>query len=382
MSTDDLEPIDLEPVDLQPADLQGDGDGPRLDGDQDRRPSWIWIGLVGVVLVAWAAIALTNRGSHAASAPPPRAPPTAAPFPSVVPTAHVDPITTLAPKLWTGLRGLGSGRFAVVVDDRLYVVNDADTEAEASLIPLPDGHLTIDGESGSSLLAATFEHTLVATTSKATRTLAVSDTAIQAAPPGQWWFLRSDGTIRADPAGTPLRIPTGLRIVAAMKNGFIGIDAPDFRWVLWSGPTSGTMRAIAPPGYQLLVAGPDLAVFKYGCGYNGCGIAIVDVEHGGITTNRFSSAPQYAAFSPDDSRLALASNQGDVMIVDTKTGGVVSGGRTISAAVAALPFSWTPDGRWLLVVGTDDVKLVRAADGVITKVIPETSGLEQLVALP
>ncbi len=71
------------------------------------------------------------------------------------------------------------------------------------------------------------------------------------------------------------------------------------------------------------------------------------------------------------------------MILDTKTGGVVSGGRTISAAVGAIPFSWTPDGRSLLVVGIHDVKVVRAAsDGVITKVIPATAGLEQLVALP
>ncbi len=390
MSSDDLEPVDLQSIELQPVDLQPvgaetGGDAPRFDGDQDRRPSWIWIGIVGAVLVAWAAIALITHGSHDSSAPPPTPPPTAVPSPSVVPTAQVDPVTTLAPKLWTGLRGLGSGRFAAVIADRLFVLNDASTEAEASLITLPEGHLTIDEQSGSSILASTFAETLVATTSKATRTLTVRDTAIPAASPGQWWYLRNDGTIRADSAATPLRIPTGLRVVAALKDGFVGIDAPDFRWVFWSGATStraGTVKNLLAPGYQLLVTGPNLAVFKFGCGYSGCGIAIVDVEHGAITTNRFPSAPQFAAFSPDDSRLALASNQGDVMILDTKTGGVVSGGRTISAAVGALPFSWTPDGRSLLVVGTHDVKVVRASDGVITKVIPATAGLEQLVALP
>jgi hypothetical protein len=361
----DLEPVDLEPVDLEPVDVEPVGDESRFEGARDRRPAWIWVGVFGAGLAAWAVIALTTRDDHTHPA-------------STTPTSepHADRRAVLTPRLRTVLRGLGSDRFAAVIDDRLYVLDEA--RPEASLVRLPEGHVTITDQSGSSLLASTFEETIVSTRPIGTRTLSPRDVALRAVAPAQWWLLRNDGTIRRERGGELEGVPPGLRVVAAVRDGFVALDARS-GWVLWS---HSTVRPIGPLGAQLLTTGPRTIVFKNNCGYNGCALEILDLARGTVTTTQLSRVPEFAAFSPDGTRLALATTLADVYILDAKTGVEVARTRSRDSPTPSLPFTWTPDSRALLVVQDHDVEILYASDRLANRVIAATDGLQQLVTLP
>ncbi|MDP9332952.1 MAG: hypothetical protein M3Q30_06555 [Actinomycetota bacterium] len=360
MTEDDLSPIDLEPVDLEPV-----GDESRLERARDRRSARVGVVLVAVGFAAWAVIALATRDGHSRPA-------------STTPTSepHVDRLAVLTPRLRTGLRGTGSGRFAAVIDDRLYLLDEA--RPDASLVRLPEGHVTIADHSGSSLLASTFEETIVSTRPVGTRTLSPREVALRAVAPAQWWFLRNDGTIRSDRGGELEHVPPGLRVVAAVRDGFVALDARS-AWVLWS---HSTVRPIGRPGAQLLTAGPRAIAFKKNCGYNGCALEILDLAHGTVTTIQLSRVPEFAAFSPDGTRLALATTLADVYIFDTKTGVEVARTHSRGSPSPSLPFTWTPDSRALLVVQDHDVEIVHASAGLATRVVAGTDGLQQLAALP
>ena len=367
---DELEPLELEPIDLEPA-----GDLPRSERERgparSRRRTWAGLALVGIGLVSWAAIASTTRDERANPVPPPVTPTTTT-------TAPVDRVATVAPALRAGLRGIGSGRFAAVIDDRLYLL-DA-TRAAPTLVRLPEGHATIEERSGSSLLTSTFEQTLVATRPIATRTLSPRDSAIPALEPGRWWLVRNDGTVRDDRGGPPVLVPAALRIVAAVPDGFVGINAPDFTWAVWSGGSAP--RTIAAAGFQLLARGAHTLVFKYDCVYTGCGLEILDLRDGSARNMRLSIVPEFAEYSPDGTRLALASTLGDVYILDARSGGVVARTTALTSPSASSPLAWTPDGA-LLIVHPDTLVIWRgASDGLTTKAIGGTAGLEQIVALP
>ena len=356
---DDLEPIDLEPVDLEPVDES------RIERTRDRRPAWIWVGLAGAGLAAWAAIALTTRGSHARPAPVTT---TSAP--------HVDRLTVLIPRLRTGLRGLGSDRFAAVIDDRLYVLDLL--QPEAALVQLPEGDVTIADQNGPTLLASTFEQSIVSTQPVSSRTLSSRDVAMRAIAPGRWWILHDDGTLRLDHRSEFERVPAGLRLVAAVTDGFVALDTRS-AWVLWS---HSTIRPIATLGAQLLTTGPQTVAFKNNCGYNGCALELLDLARGTVTTVQLSRVPEFATFSPDGTRIALATTLADVYVFDARTGLEIARTRSRNAPSPTLPFTWTPDGRALLVVQDHGVEVLQASDGRQARVIPGTDGLQQLAALP
>jgi len=378
----DLQPVDLEPVDLEPGDFEtGDfkpGAGVPFERGPHRRPVWLWLAPIGIALVAWAVVASTNHGTHAAPAATPASTeqPTATnPATTTVPAPAVSRIASVAPTLQTALRAVGSGRFAAVVDDRLYVV-DA-TKRETQLVPLPEGHVTIDDQNGPSLLVSTFEQTIVSTQPISTRTLSPRDFAIKGNDPAQWWLLRDDGTMRTF-AGAARQVPQGLRPAAAVQDGFVALDTGS-AWVVWS--PAGNLP-IAQVGDQLLATHSHTIAFKSNCAYNGCALHLIDLAHGTLTSTGLSRIPQFAAFSPDGTRLAVGSTTGEVFLVDTQNGEIISATRALSSSSPSLPFTWTPDSRELLVVRDHAIEFRRASDGLVTRVVADTAGLEQLAALP
>jgi hypothetical protein len=376
----DLEAVDLVPVDLEPVDLRDLGET-RAERPRRGAPGRIWVALAGAAIVVGAVVALTHRGTHARPTAAPAAtdqPTTPATRPApTVPVPAVERITRLAPSLRAALRDVGSGHFAVIVDDRLYVIDHS--PSSATRIPLPEGHVTIDDQNGASLLVSTFEQTLVSTQPISTRTLSARDFAIKAYAPDDWWLLRDDGTIRADHGpGSGQRVPEGLRPAAAVQDGFVALDTRS-AWVVWS--PSGS-RPIAQVGDQLLATrGHDIA-FKSSCAYSGCALRLLDVAHGTQISIRLSKIPEFAAFSPDGTRVAVATTTGDAFVVDTTTGAIVTGTRALAASSPSVPFTWTPDGRELLVVQDHDIQVVRASDGVTARVVRATDGVEQIAALP
>ena len=330
---DDLEPIDLEPVDLEPG-----VDESRFERERERRPRRVGVAVAAAGLAMWGVIALVTNAtrSHPSSAPSSTVPTT----PGRSFTPEVDRVTVVAPLLRAQLQDVGVGRFAAVINDRLYVLDE--NRATETLVRLPEGHVTIDDQSGELLLATTFQQTLVSTQPISTHTLSARDFAIPAWTPTRWWILNSDGTIRADGGGPRLQIPDGLRIAAAVAGGFVALDDANSRWVLWSGPDRQT---IAPAAEQLLVTGPETIVFRRDCGYNGCSVDILDIAHGTTFTTPLSRIPNFAALSPDGTRLALSSTQSDVYIIDTRSGRVIVRTQSVESGTPSPPFTWTPDSR-------------------------------------
>jgi hypothetical protein len=181
-----------------------------------------------------------------------------------------------------------------------------------------------------------------------------------------------------DRTGAVLHLPADLRIVAAIEEGFLALDRQS-RWVVWS--PSETLP-VAPAGGQLLAAGVHTIAIQYACGDSGCPIVIADPGRGTSTRRQLQLVPQYAVFSPDDTRLALAAGGGEVELLDASSGREIVRTAQTDATVASLPLSWTADSRMLLVVRRDEVDILRGADGTPTGSITGTAGLEQLVALP
>ena len=130
------------------------------------------------------------------------------------------------------------------------------------------------------------------------------------------------------------------------------------------------------------VTGPRTVAFKNNCGYNGCALELLDLARGAVTTVQLSRVPEFATFSPDGTRIVLATTLADVYVFDARTGLEIARTRSRNAPSPTLPFTWTPDGRALLVVQDHGVEVLQASDGRRTRVIAGTDGLQQLVALP
>jgi hypothetical protein len=121
---------------------------------------------------------------------------------------------------------------------------------------------------------------------------------------------------------------------------------------------------------------------QYPCGASSCPVYIGDPSLGQGSRSTLQLIPQFAAFSPDDNRLAVSSASGDVELLDATTRRDVARIVSPDAPVPALPLAWTADSRTLLIVRQSHVDIVRGSDGSVVVAIDQTYGLEQLVALP
>ncbi len=268
-----------------------------------------------------------------------------------------------------------------MIDDRLYTFDS--TLAEPTRVAVPGTHATISDQSGSSVVAWTFRETLVSTRPVGLRPLGDRVTAIRAVTPGRWWLVSGDGTIRRDQGGAIEHVPKGLHVVGAVNQGFIAYDDLG-RWLLWPGTPNSRISLISFPFpvEQFLVAGPRRVVFLGGCGYSGCSVYIYDTDQSRLAEIRLTGVPAFGAFSPDGTRLAIGTNQGAVYLLDSANGEALAEGRSGAPTIPTSPFSWTADGRSLIVVQVGRIEIRRATDGALTRSIEGTDGVEQLVALP
>lgn len=364
----ELEPFDLEPVDPEPIAVEFDPASARARAHADRRRRAAWIAAAVAALIAFAAVAAVgnrNRGRARAESPATSTPPG---------TDTVDPVRALVLHLgryWPGGE-------AIVMDGRLYVARARDARPELVVPELP---AVIEEQSGSSLLISTFPELLVATEPNiASHVLSPRTVAIAAREPDEWWILHDDGTIRDTITGNVLRPPAGLRIAAEVDHGFIALDVPHDRWVVWRGDP--VMPRLVNSRAQLIGAQGSIAVFRSGCTINGCALEIFDLAHRSAIDGYLPGVPDFAAFSPTGSRLALASTLGDVFLVDPADGAVIA--RTRSRVLPSLssPIAWSTDGQHLIVVQQDSVEVRNATDGAVADVVTGTAGLEQLAGLP
>lgn len=138
---------------------------------------------------------------------------------------------------------------------------------------------------------------------------------------------------------------------------------------------------IAPIEYRLIGAGERSVVFWHGSSLNFNQVEIVDPSRPTQVTAGVPGIPQFAQFSPDGEHLAIASTLSDIVVLDAHTGLQTGSAEGITSAIPSLPFAWTPDSRYLIVVQDHRIEVRRASGDVVQgSYIPP--GLEQLVALP
>jgi hypothetical protein len=364
--TDDLDPADLEPADLEPLTVGELRRGARRDG----RPGVGWIAAAAAVAAVFAGFAVFGSNHHdrrAASHPPP-VPTTSTPQAG----DRADPVSRLVERL---------GRYwpdgeAIVMDGRLYVSRAED----ARPVVVPATRAVIEDHSGSSLLLSTFPETVVTTEPHiASRVLSQRSVALRAVEPDEWWIFTEGGTLRDTATGLVLSSPAGLRVAAAVRDGFVALDDRHGQWVLWTG---GPTHRIIDSRAQLVAAQGSIAVFRSGCTINGCALEIFDFARRSAIDAYVPGVPDFGAFSPTETRLALASTLGDVFLVNPANGAVIARTRSRVLPTLSSPFDWSSDGQHLVVVQQDSVEVRRATDGAATEVLTDTPGLEQLAGLP
>jgi hypothetical protein len=366
----DLEPAGLEPADLEtvdPAELRIERG--REDRQDDRRRV-AWIAFAAVVATAFTGVAVFGRVHHTRGASRP------APVPTTLAPAGqgADPVNRLVAHL---------GRYwpdgeAIVMYGRLYVSRAEDFRPK---LVIPDLQAVIGDQSGSSLLISKFPEVLLSTEPLITsRVLSPHSVAIRATEPDEWWILEADGALRDTVTGSVVYPPKGLRVAAAVSHAFVALDVRRGQWVLWTGEP--VTKPIVSSRAQLVAAQDSTVVFRSGCTINGCALEIFDLARHSAIDAYLPGVPEFAAFSPTGSRLALTTTLGDVFLVNPADGAVIARTRSRVLPTLSSPIGWSSDGQQLIVVQEDSVEVRDATDGSVTDVLTGTAGLEQLAGLP
>jgi hypothetical protein len=356
-----LEPLDPpEPV---PAAPRG-----------SRRP-WIVAVAVGgagtvLALALWIAL-VPDRRPRASERPLPRPAPTT----STVPSFGSDPF------------GAAEGRFAAVVDGRLWLVDAATHEVRA----VRDiGRAEIVAVSGWTLLVRSADPR-----HPGRRYLVDGRTGASVrAADGTWfprigggWWIASHGEVTS--GATRVVIPVDGWPLAQVNGGFVVAPTGGGALLLWDRRSAST-RVLAGLPYTRLLGGDAnrIALAAPRCPTTTsprCAIELVDIGTRRVRVLPVPFPDQFvrsAVFSTDGRRMAIWGTKG-VSLLDSADGSELV---TLTAArLATLPLTFTSDAGALLVLEDPEpyrqVVVLRAADGRFVRTWVSQQQLEQLVAI-
>jgi hypothetical protein len=283
--------------------------------------------------------------------------------------------------------GEAKGRFAAVVDGRLWLV-DARTREVRGVTGV--GRAQIVAVSGSSLLVRSQEP-------KGAGTRYVVDsrtgTAVRAADGA--WFPRLGGGWWTEDAGEltsgddRIAARPGVVALAHVKAGFVIAPSNGGALMLWD-PRSGSTRALGHLPHTRLLGGDAnrIALGDPRCpavASPRCSIEIIDVGTGRTMSVPIPFPDQFvrnALFSGDGRRMAIWGTKG-VALVDPVSGVVAV--ELKAARLATTPLTFTPDATALLVledpVPYRQVVVLRADTGRFVRSWVSEQKLEQIVAL-
>ncbi len=363
MDVDDLEPIELESFDVSPAPPQ-----PR----EPIRPRPWWVVLGVCLATVWVVAAmLTRHDAHHETLAPERA---------VADAADARRAPANGPEALMGLRGIGSGRFAAIVAERLYLVDGA---VRVTSTDVPPG-ASIEATSGRYVLvqAAGARRMFVDTATKSATEVPPGRLTFPATAPGHWWFWYGydgdhfGGTIFRD-NGPAREVPAGLHVTAEVGNGFLAVDAVP--QLLFS--EDDTVLALHRPARNLITVGSRSLALRTECPAIRCPVEILDPRNG---TSRYTDPverPVNGVFAPEGTLLALVSERGVVTVVDWRTGATITHALT-QRGWDHLPVTWTADGRTLLVAQYGGVEVLDVRATVAIPPFIAVKGIQQIVTLP
>jgi hypothetical protein len=401
---DDLEVIDLEPVDEQPSRIPRER---RPKSSSRPRPSRRALaGVVAAALVVGTAggyLVHRARGTSAHST----ATRSSAPDASFAPGRRLPPNLGGAPLL-----GLASGHFALVVGNRLWLIDAASGGIRSVEGTGRDG-VSIGPRSGKFLLTAVGPEVNLLDVTDLSVTRLPSPYALFPGTTGAAW-LQGNGTIPGFVGGFILRVdenvapainyPAGTEPLAQLRNGILLRDPSTERTVVWRpGTDLQSLPALITGDATIIATDPTHVVYAPPCAsLLQCAISITDVVRHHTVTVPYADGDTLLSgrFSPDGTRLALSVRvpRGPrVAIIDTASGAVLAQPPTVevtgpdpgfSEMLRPVPFTWTADGTVLLVVqetGTESRRQVSsflASDGRFVRAFNGVVGLDQIVALP
>jgi hypothetical protein len=353
----------LEPVELEPLDVEDQPLPPREP--LHIRPSWVAV--IAAVVVAWIVIAVVTRDDHRKPTAP-TTPTTAArnTFPASRPADLV-----------VALKGVGSGRFAAVINSELFILNTNTGTRER--VDLPPGPLWIESQNGSSLLVRKNRaYYLIGTVPISVVALPLSVPPIATLDRDHWWVVSPSqgGILRRDGDGPIQGVPAGVRLLAAVDDGFLATSRDSF--VVWDG---WTVRPLSIHG-SFFDATSRVVALGTNCPGLACVVDVTDLQRGGSTRLSAANADR-AKLSPDGSRLAVASERSQyVTMVDVTMGLTRSVLPRRKSPPMVAPLAWTPTGDALLVLTDSNISVVRASDGMTERTIDDGGSVQQIVALP
>jgi hypothetical protein len=344
-----------------------------------RRRATIVVAVVALVVlvIAGGALAFVTTEHHA----PPRAAPTP---PLTQPSFN-------APSL-----GISDGRFAVVDDGHLAFVDAHNGAIDTA--GAPAGDVAIAAVNGPSLIAVAMRHWYLVEPGRAAVPLPPGN--VFARQTGGWWIAQGDHvSVLGDPA-PPIRLPARTTAIADTSVGLVLQNNTDNHVSVWNPAGRNSPRAIVNADAEILAVGGNQIVWRPAD--NGTAeVRVVDVVHGrSITITRPDlTSGVDASVAPDGKHVAFydRSGGGTVALFDIANGAVLfdfdsRAFGTFSPFTAVpgptgyqpLPFTWTPDGRKIIVLGTlypvPRITAMDTQDGIAITTA-STFALDQVAAL-
>jgi hypothetical protein len=323
-----------------------------------------------VAIALWVAFAPDHRPR-----PSDRTSPRAAPTASTVPLFGPDPF------------GEGHGRFAAVVDGRLWLV-DARSQSVRGVQGIDRAQIV--AVSGSSLLVRSRD---LDTSGSRYLVDGSSGTAVRAADGawiprlgGGWWITDATGLRSGSERVSP---PPDFTALAQVNAGFVIAPSNGEALALFD-PRSGSTRTLGRPPYTRYLGGDAsrVALADPRCpvaASQSCSIEIVDVGTRVTISVPVPFSDQFvreAVFSGDGRSIAIWGTRG-VALVDPANGAVTVA--LNAARLATTPLAFTPDAARLLVledpVPNRQVVVLRADSGRFVRSWVSKQQLEQVVAL-
>ena len=380
----DSEGADLETLD--PFDLDLDGPpGPPSPGRGESGPpaarrgrGWMWAaGAVGVAV--WLALWVGFGPEHTRRVADTATTTETTSFPlrtePFVPSFGADPF------------GEGKGRFAVVVEGRLWLVDARSREVTGAQ---GVSRARIIAVSGPSVLVISEDPKTAGTRylvdGRTGATVRAADGAWFPRAGGGWW-IAYDGTLTS--SDEHFASPEGFVVVAHVAAGFVIAPTDGGGLMLWD-ERSGSTRPLGRPPHTGYLGGDEkrIALADPRCpsvASPQCSIEIVDVASGRTTSVRVPFTDEFvrdAAFSGDGRRIAVWGTKG-VALVDPTTGDVAVALK--AAQLVSTPLTFTSDSTELLVLEDPtpyrQVVVLRADTGRFVRSWVSQQQLEQIVAL-
>jgi len=346
----------------------------------DRRGvSIVAIAFAVVVALAGGAIALVTSEHHTQrkTAPAPTPPPT-------------------TPAFSATMLGFTSGRFAVVDAGRLEIVDArARTTTPATA---PDGQMAIAATNGASLIVVARRHWFLVEPDRAPVPVPAGNVFARRA--GGWWLAQGRGITVLGGIGAAVQAPTGTTPIADSGNGFVVQEGATGHVAIWDpGRLNAPVRTVVPARADVVAVGGDELAWRP-FSHDRAPIRILDMRTGRSSTlahTDLTSAAD-ASFAPDGKHLVFyARPSGTVAVFDTASSallvifnarplGVFSSVTSLPGptTLQPLPFTWTPDGRKIVVLGSPyplpRVTSLDTNDGIAITT-PVSIALDQLAVL-